>query len=498
MNSVKITHKISTRMAPSPTGELHIGSLRTILFNYALAKKSKGRFVLRIEDTDKKREVPGATGRILEMMQEFGLSYDEGPKKDGGFGPYIQSERLNIYREYIDRLIQHQQAYYCFCTPERLDEYRKKASESGKSFKYDRHCLNLSSLQVSERLQRGDNYVIRMKVPDSREIVFHDEILGDISINSKEVDDQVLMKSDGYPTYHFAVVVDDYLMQITHVMRGVEWLPSTPKQVLLYEYFGWDVPKFCHLPNLKSVGGTKKLSKREGDVHAVSFLKKGYLPEAIINFIMFLGWNPGTEKEMYTIDEFVNDFSLDGIQKTDLVSFNYEKLDWFNKEYIKQLSPEILLDRIKYWSSRFNEFTLLPELEKVLDSSSILKVMKLISERLVTFSDFNSLVDYFVKKPNYDSNLVFKYSDQPSEVLRYFESLIKSKEFYNLEEFDLFLHNSVKESGYSMKEYFMTLRIAITGETISPPIVDIIFLLGIEESLQRIKECVSFIDKIDK
>ena len=404
------TLKIATRMAPSPTGEFHIGSLRSLLFNYAFAKKHNGRFVLRIEDTDRKREVPGAVGRILEIIKEYGLSYDEGPQKDGGYGPYTQSERVNLYHEYIDRLIQNRHAYHCFCSSQRLEDLRKKASESGKNFKYDRYCIHLSPEEVDRRIKNGESYVVRLRVPDHQDIVFHDEILGNICINSSEVDDQVLMKSDGFPTYHLAVVVDDHLMNISHVMRGVEWLPSTPKQIILYKYFGWEAPKFCHLPNLKRVGGTKKLSKREGDVFAIDFLKKGYLPEAVLNFIMFLGWNPRTENEFYTLDGFVKDFSIEGLQRTDLVSFNTEKLDWFNKEYIKKLSETELLEKIRYWSSRFNQHTLLPELEKKMSNESILQVIKLISERMTTLSDFNSLVDYFIEKPSYDKNLVSKYS----------------------------------------------------------------------------------------
>jgi len=245
---------------------------------------------------------------------------------------------------------------------------------------------------------------------------------------------------------------------------------------------------------LKRVGGTKKLSKREGDVFAIDFLKKGYLPEAVLNFNMFLGWNPRTENEFYTLDEFVKDFSIEGFQRTDLVSFNTEKLDWFNKEYIKKLSDTELLEKIRYWSSRFNQHTLLPELEKKMSHESILQVFKLISERMTTLSDFNSLVDYFIEKPSYDRNLVSKYSDNPLEVLGFFKSLLTSRDFYNLEELDSYLHNSVRDKGYSMKEYFMTLRIAITGETVSPPIVEIIFLLVIEEALSRINACIEFID----
>jgi len=354
---------VRTRIAPSPTGEFHIGGLRTLLYNYAWAKKNKGSFIIRIEDTDRNRFVEGATARILEVIKEYGLDWDEGPVKEGPFGPYIQSERLNIYREYVDRLLATKKAYHCFCTPERLESLREEYQSQNKTFKYDRHCLNLNEVEVKNRIESGHNYVVRMLVPENELITFNDLILGEISIPSNEVDDQVLLKSDGFPTYHLAVVVDDSLMKITHVLRGVEWLPSTPKHVLLYRAFGFSEPNFGHLPNLKNLGSNKKMSKRDGSVYAIDFLKEGYLPEAMLNFLMFLGWNPGTEKEIYSLEEFINDFEISKIHQTDMVSFNKEKLDWYNNQYLWKITNEEYLERLKYWSNRFNMPCLLQDLK---------------------------------------------------------------------------------------------------------------------------------------
>ncbi len=280
-----MTMNVRTRMAPSPTGEYHIGHIRTVLFNYAFAKAFKGKFIIRIEDTDRERFVEGAVDRILDVIKDYGLGWDEGPRIGGEFAPYVQSERLDLYKKYAIQLVNSGHAYYCFCTPERLDVLRKEQQEQKMPVtKYDKHCSHLSKDEISTRLTKGEQYVIRLKVPENTQIDFHDEVLGDLSINSNDIDDTVLLKSDGYPTYHLAVVIDDHLMHISHVMRGIDWLPSTPKHVLLYRAFGWESPKLIHLPNLKEKGDNKKLSKRFGSVFAISFLEEGYLPEALINF----------------------------------------------------------------------------------------------------------------------------------------------------------------------------------------------------------------------
>lgn len=487
---------VRTRIAPSPTGEFHIGGLRTLLYNYAWAKKNKGSFIIRIEDTDRNRFVEGATARILEVIKEYGLDWDEGPVKEGSFGPYIQSERLNIYREYVDRLLATKKAYHCFCTPERLDSLREEYQSQNKTFKYDRHCLNLNEVEVKNRIESGHNYVVRMLVPENELITFNDLILGEISIPSSEVDDQVLLKSDGFPTYHLAVVVDDSLMKITHVLRGVEWLPSTPKHVLLYRAFGFSEPNFGHLPNLKNLGSNKKMSKRDGSVYAIDFLKEGYLPEAMLNFLMFLGWNPGTEKEIYSLEEFINDFEISKIHQTDMVSFNKEKLDWYNNQYLWKITNEEYLERLKYWSNRFNMPCLLQDLKNRYSHEKILRIISLIKERVNIFSEFDKSVDYFLLDPNIDSLVINKYSNEPLKVLEFFKEILDSESDFSFENLDPLLHNKVKENNFSMKEYFMTLRIAITGETVTPPIIEIISIIGKETTIKRIDSAIKILKSI--
>ena len=307
---------IRTRMAPSPTGEFHIGSMRTLIYNWALARNLGGKFIIRIEDTDKERYVKGAVERMLSVIKKYGFDWDEGPEVGGKYGPYVQSERLNIYKKYALELIDKGKAYYCFCSEDRLEKLREQQREEKKPVtKYDRCCLSLGEEEIEKNLKEGKPYVIRMRIPDDEMIEVDDLILGKMTFPSNDVDDQILLKSDGFPTYHLGVVVDDHLMEITHILRGREWLASTPKHVLLYRAFGWKEPLLAHLPVLREVDSTKKMSKRLGDVAALDFLKAGYLPEALDNFMMFLGWNPGTEKEVYTLDEFVKDFSVEKIQK---------------------------------------------------------------------------------------------------------------------------------------------------------------------------------------
>jgi len=485
--------EIRTRMAPSPTGEFHIGGLRTLLFNYAWAKKNNGKFIIRIEDTDRNRYVEGATNRILEVVKAYNLSWDEGPIIGGSFGPYVQSERLNIYQEYIQRLLEKGHAYYCFCTEDRLSELRKSYQEQDRTFKYDKHCLTLSKEVIDQKIKSNSPFTIRLNVPKSETIEFEDFILGKLSFPTDDIDDAVLIKSDGYPTYHFAVVVDDHFMKITHVMRGNEWVSSTPKHVLLYRFFGFEEPKFGHLPNLKFVGSNKKMSKREGSVHAIEFLKKGYLPEAILNQLMFLGWNPGTEKELYSLSEFISDFDISRIQKNDLVSLDFDKLNWFNNQYIQKLAPEEFLEKIKNWSVNFNVPCLVFELEKKYSNSQILQIIKLAKERLNIFSEFDLNIDYYLNIPNLDSVALGKYSKNPKEVLEYFKTTLEISDDFTFKYLDDLLHSSVKENNFSMKEYFMTLRYAITGETVTPPIIEIISILGKEEVLSRLNKALAIL-----
>lgn len=477
---------VRTRMAPSPTGEFHIGSLRTLIYNYALAKKNNGKFILRIEDTDQKRYVDGAEKRIYESIRAYGLDWDEGPLVGGEFGPYTQSERLNIYKEYIQRLLENNKAYYCFCTPERLQELRDQASKDNRVFKYDKTCSNLSEAAVKSKIEAGESFTIRMNVPEDEVVEYEDLVLGKVSFPSKDIDDQILMKSDGFPTYHFAVVVDDYLMKVTHVLRGCEWVPSTPKHILLYKFFGFEVPKFGHTSNLKFLGSSKKMSKRDGTTNSYEFLRQGYLPEAVLNHLMLLGWNSKTDKEVYSLEEFINEFDLSGLHKTDLVTFTFDKLNWFNNYYLQKLTPEEFSSRIKYWSQKFNMPCNITLLEDRFSQDEVLKIVSLAKERLNVFSEFDETINYFLSAPTLDSISIGKYSNDPKKVLEFFKNTIEQIDDFSISNLDSVLHQRVKENNYSMKEFFMTLRISITGLSVTPPIIDIVEILGKDEVIFRL------------
>ena len=486
---MEASNHIRTRMAPSPTGEYHVGSMRTLLYNYALAKKGGGQFVLRIEDTDRERFVEGVTERLIQVIKDYGLGWDEGPDIGGPYGPYVQSQRLDIYKKYVKQLVAGGHAYYCFCTKERLDQLREEQKSKGlPSTKYDKHCLSLSADEVQRKLKSGVPYVIRLNVPPNEEITFQDKTLGNISFPTNDIDDQVLLKSDGYPTYHLAVVVDDFLMKINFIMRGVEWLPSTPKHILLYRAFGWELPVYAHLPLLKEKGDTKKLSKRMGSVAAVDFLAEGYLPEALLNFLMFLGWNPGTEKEIYSLAEFIKDFTVEKIHKTDLVAFDRDKLLWYNGTYIRSISPEELYTRLIKWALKFNVNLGVGEMSK----EYVLKVLTLVQERMKVLTEFNQLTSYFFTKPKIDRNLLHK---QAAEEKRSFEILHKFNELYSKFDYsdwtesllDERSHNLIETERYKPKEAFMTLRVAVTGDTATPPIFKTLEVLGKNEVLERIR-----------
>jgi glutamyl-tRNA synthetase len=478
-----------TRMAPSPTGEFHIGGLRTLLYDYALAKKSGGKFVLRIEDTDQSRYVEGSVERMMQVIKDYGLSWDEGPEVGGPYEPYYQSQRLEIYKKYALELVEKGKAYYCFCDEERLKNLREEQNSKGLVSKYDKFCLNLSGEEVEKKLSEGTPHVIRLDVPVGETIQFRDEILGDLSFPSDDIDDQVLIKSDGFPTYHLAVVVDDHLMEITHVLRGREWLPSTPKHVLLYKYLGWEMPKFVHLPLLRESDSTKKLSKRSGSVDASEFLKEGYLPEAVLNFLMFLGWNPGTEREIYSLEDFVKDFSIENIQTSEMAAFDRKKLSWFNGMYIRNIDPEELWSRIENWHKKYSK-----ELEiKGFSHEYNLKILEMIRERMKALSEFNDLSSYFYKKPKIDKSAVEKFSgnkDRAKEIihnyLKTYEDI--SSENWNIDYLDKISHDKLEEFSYKPKEAFMTIRYVVSGREFTPPLFDVLGVLGKKETIDRMKK----------
>ena len=351
------------RFAPSPTGYLHVGGLRTALYNYLFARNCKGKFILRIEDTDRNRYVPGAVENLISTLSWAGIDYDEGPDKGGEYGPYLQSERLDIYKEHADSLIKNKKAYYCFCSSGRLTSLREKQQKQNLQAMYDKHCLSLSEEEIRYNLSEGLPHVIRLNVEPGKKIKFNDYIRKEIEFSSDVVDDQVLIKTDKYPTYHLANVVDDHLMKITHVIRGDEWLSSTPKHVILYEAFGWEIPIFAHLPLLLNADRSK-LSKRQGDVAVEDYKNKGYLKEALVNFVALLGWTAGDNKEYYDINELISKFSLDRVNKSGAV-FNIEKLNWLNEEHLRKktgiellqmLRSELKSRNIQVWITTMNTY----------------------------------------------------------------------------------------------------------------------------------------------
>ena len=477
------TPVVRTRMAPSPTGEYHIGHLRTLLYNYAFAKKHHGQFIIRIEDTDRKRFVDGAADRILQVIKDYGLSWDEGPDIGGPYGPYIQTQRLEIYRQYIQQLLDQGQAYYCFCTENRLSDMRTLQKAKKSLPKYDRHCLSLTKNQIVKNLKQNLPFVIRLRVPDHQTITFSDAIRGQISFNTDDVDDQILLKSDGIPTYHFAVVIDDHLMQISHVLRGDEWISSVPKQILLYRYFNWEPPVFAHLPVFLDPSGKGKMSKRRGSVSARSFLEAGYLPESLLNFLMLLGWNPGDNREFFTLNEFIKAFSLEHLHTKQPV-FDRPKLDYFNGYYLRQKSDSELAELLK------------PFLPKT-DNQTLNAIAPLVKERINTLQDAVPLTSFLFDNIDYDKQLLLQRGLTPElarNMINQALSLLDTRfpDRHSIPEqavqkLQTMLLDLIKTNSWNTGQFFMVFRIAIAGSPITPPIVDCLPILGKEKTINRLQ-----------
>ncbi len=471
---------IRVRFAPSPTGFLHVGGLRTALYNFLFARKMDGVFVLRIEDTDRARYVDHAVDNLIETLRWAGLDYDEGPRREGPFGPYVQSERLEIYRKHIDILIGTGDAYRCFCSAERIEEVRKQKAKAGLQPKYDRHCLGLAAGEIEENLRIGMPSVVRMKVPDATVVQFQDVIRGKVEFSSELLDDQVLMKSDGYPTYHLANVVDDHLMKISHVIRGEEWLSSTPKHVLLYKYFGWELPVFAHLPLLLNPDRSK-LSKRQGDVAVEDFRSKGYLNETLLNFVALLGWNPGTEKEFFNLSELIAEFSLEGVNKAGAI-FNVEKLNWLNFEHLRKTSDAEVLRMLKeeLAQSKYKDI--------LLDDAYLLDVMRAMRERVTFVRDFLEKSPYFFEAPSvYDPVMVKKHwhEDTPDHLRHLTQEFLKL-EHPSKEDFETSLHRTAGILHLSNARLIHPVRLAVSGVAGGPGLYDILVILGKDESIKRI------------
>jgi glutamyl-tRNA synthetase len=468
---------IRTRMAPSPTGEMHVASMATLLKNYAHAKRHQGQFILRIEDTDKTREIKGGVENIQDIIKQYGLDWDEGPGKGGPYGPYIQSQRLSIYQEKAKELIERGKAYYCFCSKERLEKIRQEQQDQHQAPRYDQHCRHLEKSEVEKRLSAGEAHVIRLKVPENQEISFTDLLRGEITFNSSQVDDQVLLKSDGYPTYHLAVVVDDSLMKISHVMRGEEWISSTPKHVLLYRAFNWPMPVFAHFPLFLNPDGKGKMSKRKGTVSAQSFLDRGYLPEAVLNFLMILGWSPADQREITSLDEYIKEFNPSDLSMNSVV-FDIKKLNWINGVYIRRLPKEELKKRIQ---------SFIPE---DFPHEKLDLILSLVYERLVTLADFDELTNFFYQEIDYETKLLFKKANGQQDLLnkqiQLTRDLIKNLSDFNLESLERGIRELQEKNDWHKGQYFMMLRIAMTGRTATPPLFETMLVLEQELILKRL------------
>ena len=473
--------KIRTRYAPSPTGRMHVGNLRTALYAYLIAKHAGGTFVLRIEDTDQARYVEGATELIYRTLRDTGLLHDEGPDKDGGYGPYVQSERMKqgIYMEYAKKLVEKGEAYYCFCTEERLNSL--KTTVNGETItRYDKHCLSLSKEEVEENLRKGVPFVIRQNNPTTGTTTFHDEIYGDITVENSELDDMVLIKSDGYPTYNFANVVDDHLMQITHVVRGQEYLSSSPKYNRLYEAFGWEVPVYVHCPTITNEQH-QKLSKRSGHASFEDLLDQGFLSEAVVNFVALLGWSPEGDQEIFSLEELVKAFDYHRISKSPAV-FDMEKLRWMNGEYLKKMDPEEFFCRAK------------PYLEKyVTVPVDLRKIAGMVQTRIEIFPDIEELVDFFNAVPDYGAELYTnKKSKSTAETSRKVLSdaipLLKAQEEWTNDALFAALKAYGAENGFKTGLVMWPIRIALSGRLMTPAgATEILEVLGKEESLKRLE-----------
>ena len=480
-----INENMRLRFAPSPTGFLHIGGLRTALYNYLLARHNNGKFVLRIEDTDRSRYVEGAVENLISTLKWVGLDYDEGPDKGGEYGPYMQSQRLNLYKETIEKLIPGRKAYYCFCSQERLTQVREKFQREGLQPMYDKHCLQLSENEVAEKLAAGVPHVVRLNVEQGKEIFLKDVIRGEVVFNSSTVDDQVLIKSDGYPTYHLANVVDDHFMRITHVIRGEEWLSSTPKHIVLYDYFGWEKPVFSHLPLLLNPDKSK-LSKRQGDVAVEDYRSKGYLKEALINFVALLGWNFADDKEFYEMDELIEKFSLEGVNKAGAV-FNIEKLNWLNAEHLrkKPLSEiiNLLREELKHTKYCSNEYS-----DEFL--GSVILAMK---ERVAFIKEIPEKGFYLFEDPTGYDEAAVKKSWKPESAAHLMRL---SDEFSRLsdpakEDFENTLRKTAQELGIGTGKLIHPVRLAVSGVGGGPGLFDILKIIGKNATIRRLNKAIA-------
>lgn len=481
--------KIRTRFAPSPTGRMHVGNLRTALYEYLIAKHEGGDFILRIEDTDQERFVEGALEIIYRTMDKTGLQHDEGPDKDAGYGPYVQSERqaTGMYLEYAKKLVEKGEAYYCFCDEERLSTLKQVIGDK-EIVVYDKHCLGLSKEEVEEKLAQGVPYVIRQNNPKEGQTTFHDDIYGDITVENSELDDMILIKSDGYPTYNFANVVDDHLMNITHVVRGNEYISSSPKYQRLYDAFGWESPNYIHLP-LITDENHKKLSKRCGHSSFEDLIEQGFVTEAVVNYIALLGWSPEDNQEIMSLQELIEKFDYRHINKSPAV-FDIVKLRWMNGEYLKAMDNE-----------KFYELAM-PYIKKVITKDiDLKKILDLVKTRIEVLPDIEGLVDFFEELPEYDIEMythkkMKTNAENSLEVLKELLPILEKQEDYSVSALHDLIMNYVAEKGIKNGQGLWPVRTAVSGKQMTPGgAFEIMEILGKEESLRRIKVGIEKLEK---
>jgi len=481
--------RVRTRFAPSPTGYMHVGNLRTALYAYLWAKKNHGDFILRIEDTDQERIVEGAVELIYRTLEETGLIWDEGPDKGGPYGPYIQHERKPIYKKYAEELIEKGVAYYCFCDKERLEQLRTSLQLRKLPFRYDGHCKKLSKEEIRRKLDAGVPHVVRQSIPTMGSTTFEDEVFGTITVDNATLDDQVLLKSDGMPTYNFANVVDDHLMEITHVIRGNEYLSSTPKYNLLYQAFGWEIPHYVHCSQVMR-DAQHKLSKRDGDASYADFIEKGYLKEAIINYIALLGWNPGTEREKFTLAELIEAFDIAGISRSPAI-FDVHKLTWLNGQFIREMPLE-----------KFHEAAL-PWIRRAVrrEDLDLVKVSRVLHERTEKLSDIPGQLDFIDALPEYPPSLYvskkMKTDEKISlESLRALLPVLENLSPWDHETLHRAIFALIEKRGVKSGVILWPLRTALSGRQFTPGGgVELADIFGREETLRRIRKGIELLEK---
>jgi glutamyl-tRNA synthetase len=463
-----IMDKVRTRIAPSPTGlDLHIGNAYTALINYVFAKKNGGQFIIRIEDTDRTRLVEGSQERILSSLAWLGIPHDEGPDSGGPYAPYRQSDRLPEYKKYAEELVEKGHAYYCFCTTERLGEMRKDQEANHQPPMYDGLCKKIAPEEAKKRVASGEKYVIRLNVPDEGTAKFTDLIRGEISFENKLIDDQVLLKSDGFPTYHLGVVVDDHLMGITHVIRGEEWISSTPKQILLFQFFGWEMPKFAHVSVLRNPDRSK-LSKRKNPVWVSDYRSKGFLPEAMKNYMATMAWTyPG--KELFTVSEMIEKFEIQDVQTTAPI-FDQEKLRWMNGEYIRNLDETELIAKIRDFDATVPKD----------NDERMKKILPLVRERMKTLGEFETLADFFFVRP------VKFERELKKDMVIFAKDALTASVTWTHDDMEKAIREHAEKAKVKARDLFMELRIAITGKSVGPPLLESLEILGKEEVLARL------------